>query len=210
MGNLAFVLPRPPACLLLPRIGRRLVRLGVAPMSPLPRALAIVALVGITAPLAGAEPLFSRHVVPVFSRLGCNAGACHGAVKGQNGFRLSLFGADPAQDHDRLLREFGGRRLDLADPDASLLLLKATARVAHQGGKRMEAGGPYYDILRRWIAGGARLDPLDRSRVAELRVTPAEQTVKPGEGNRLCVEAKFADGSVEDVTPLCSFESLDG
>src|SRR6266513_1877510 len=71
-----------------------------------------------------AEPRFSRHVVPLFSRLGCNAGACHGAVKGQNGFRLSLFGADPGLDHARLLREFGGRRLNLADPDASLLLLK--------------------------------------------------------------------------------------
>src|ERR1700758_864996 len=89
---------------------------------------------------AADAPLFSRDVQAVFSRLGCNAGTCHGAVKGQNGFRLSLFGADPALDHQRLLREFGGRRLDLARPDNSLLLLKATGRAAHQGGKRMEVG----------------------------------------------------------------------
>ncbi len=95
-------------------------------------------------PAARSEPLFSRHVSAVFSRLGCNGGTCHGAVQGQNGFRLSLFGADPAVDHERLLREFGGRRLNLSDPDASLLLLKATGRVAHGGGKRLDVAGPEY------------------------------------------------------------------
>jgi len=113
-------------------------------------------------PGPGPTPLFRRHVTAVFSRLGCNAGTCHGAVKGQNGFRLSLFGADPGLDHQRLLREFGGRRLDLAHPDNSLLLLKATGRVAHQGGQRLAAGGPDYEVLRRWIAAGAALDPDER------------------------------------------------
>src|SRR5262245_32520855 len=87
--------------------------------------LAAIGLGGAAAPLRGSEaeavPLFSRHVVPLFSRLGCNAGSCHGAVKGQNGFRLALFGADPALDHTRLLREHSGRRLNLLDADNSLL-----------------------------------------------------------------------------------------
>jgi hypothetical protein len=161
------------------------------------------------APDDGPAPLFSRHVAAVFSRLGCNGGTCHGAVKGRNGFRLSLFGADPALDHERLLREFGGRRLDLADPERSLLLFKATAQVSHEGGKRMAAGSPEYEILRRWIAAGAPLDPVERSHVTRLRITPAEQTVKPGDGYHLRAEADFADGSTEDVTALCSFESLD-
>src|SRR5262249_11804287 len=100
-------------------------------------------------------PVFSRHVTAVFSRLGCNAGTCHGAVQGQGGFRLTLFGADPALDHDRLRREYGGRRLNVADPDASLLLRKATGQVSHQGGKRTEVGSREYEILRRWIASGA-------------------------------------------------------
>ena len=82
------------------------------------------------------RPSFHRHIVPLFSRLGCNAGSCHGAVKGQNGFKLSLFGVDPAADHRSLLREFGGRRVNFADPENSLLLLKAIARVPHQGGLR--------------------------------------------------------------------------
>jgi hypothetical protein len=153
--------------------------------------------------------LFSRHVAAVFSRLGCNAGTCHGAVKGQNGFRLTLFAADPALDHDRLLREFGGRRLNRSEPEASLLLLKATARVPHQGGKRMEVGSLDYEILRRWIAGGATLDPVGQSRILALHALPAEKTLKPGESFALRVEARFADGSMEEITPLCSFESLD-
>jgi hypothetical protein len=155
-------------------------------------------------------PRWSRHVTAVFSRAGCNGGTCHGAVKGQAGFRLSLFGADPALDRDWLLREDGGRRLNPADPDASLLLLTATARVSHQGGRRLSPGSAEYTILRRWIAAGGPADAVADSRVAQLRVTPAEQIAKPGETYPLKVEAKFADGSVEDVTALCSFASLDG
>jgi len=159
---------------------------------------------------AEAEPLFSRHVEAVFSRLGCNGGTCHGAVKGQNGFKLSLFGADPSQDHDRVVRELNGRRVNLHDPEQSLLLLKATGQVAHEGGKRMGIGSPEYEILRRWIVAGAAHDPPERSCVTQLRLTPSVQTVRPGETYRLRVEAKFADDTSADVTPLCSFDSLDG
>jgi len=155
-----------------------------------------------------ADPLFSRHVVPLFSRLGCNAGGCHGAVKGQNGFRLSLFGADPAADHARLLREAGGRRLDQLKPEASLLLLKATGEAAHEGGKRMAAGSPEYQLLCNWIVAGAKLDKLDASQVTRLTVEPALRTAKLGERYSLKVTAAFADGSTEDVTASCSFEAV--
>ena len=104
--------------------------------------------------ISATTPRFSRHVSAVLSRLGCNGGTCHGAVKGQNGFRLTLFAADPALDHERLLREAAGRRLNRDDPDRSLLLLKATAQVSHQGGKRLDAASPEY----------ADLAPLDRGR----------------------------------------------
>jgi hypothetical protein len=154
-------------------------------------------------------PLFSRHVVAVFSKLGCNGGTCHGAVKGQNGFRLALFGADPALDYDRLVHEFGGRRLNRHQPNASLLLLKATGQVSHAGSKRTEVGSREYTILERWIAAGAKFDTPERSRLARLDVTPAEQTIRAGETLRLRVVAKFVDGSTEDVTALCSYESQD-
>src|SRR5262245_64041866 len=109
-----------------------------------------LAAVGFASPLRAAEPepLFSRHVVPLFSRAGCNAGACHGAVKGQNGFRLTLFGADPALDHERLLRELAGRRINRLAPDASLLLLKATGQISHEGGRRLAPDGRDYRLIR--------------------------------------------------------------
>src|SRR5262245_42214837 len=112
-----------------------------------------------------AELRFSRHIVPLFSKLGCNAGACHGAVKGQNGFRLTLFGADPALDHARIVREFASRRLNLLDPDASLLLQKATGNISHEGGKRLEVASAEYRLLRNWIAAEA---PLDRPEASAM------------------------------------------
>ena len=155
-----------------------------------------------------ADPLFSRHVVPVFSRLGCNAGSCHGAVKGQNGFRLSLFGADSAADHARLLREANGRRLNRFATGDSLLLLKGSGATPHEGGNRMPVGSPEYLIVRNWIGKGAKLDTLDASRVTRLAVEPALQTTKLGDRYRLKVTAAFADGSTEDVTALCTFEAV--
>lgn len=153
------------------------------------------------------EPRFSRHVVPLFSKLGCNAGACHGAVQGQNGFRLSLFGMEPALDHVRLLREMGGRRININDPDASLLLLKATGLSPHRGGMRTAPGSADYRILRTWLAQGAKLDIVEKSLVNRLTVSPPEKLGQAGESYSLKIEATFADGSVEDVTSLCTFES---
>src|ERR1043166_1529872 len=149
------------------------------------------------------EPQFSRNVVAVLSKLGCNGGACHGAVKGQNGFRLALFGADPVFDHERLVHEFGGRRLNRHNPDASLLLLKATGQVSHDGGKRTEVGSPEYTLLRKWIASGAKLDVPEKSRLAKLTVTPAKHTAKPGESYKLAVKATFLDGSSGDGPGPC-------
>ncbi len=158
-------------------------------------------------PAVPAGPLFSRHVVPIFSKLGCNAGACHGAVQGQNGFRLSLFGMEPVLDHVRLLRDSGGRRINTIDPDASLLLLKASGQSTHRGGMRTTPGSADYRILRDWLGQGAKLDAVEKSLINRLRVSPQEKLGKAGETYPLKVEATFADGTVEDVTALCTFES---
>lgn len=157
-------------------------------------------------PSVPTEPFFSRHIVPLLSRLGCNAGACHGMVQGKGGLRLSLFGVDPAIDHERLLKEANGRRINRVDPDASLVLLKATAQVPHEGGKRLEVGGWEYQLVHNWIAAGARLDPVEKSVVQQLKVTPLRQTARPKERYAVQVQAVYADGSQEDVTALCAFE----
>lgn len=163
---------------------------------------------GADAPAIDEVPKFSRHVAAVFSKLGCNGGTCHGAVQGKNGFRLSLFAADPATDHEHLVLGSRGRRISLAAPEQSLLLQKPTMQVAHKGGRVLERESPEYAILRRWIAAGAPKDDIEASHVVKLEVTPNEQSLAVGQSAALKVKATFADGSSEDVTAICRFESL--
>jgi hypothetical protein len=173
-------------------------------------------------PAAAAEPLpaphsplpapsasFTRHVVGVLGRLGCNAGTCHGAVQGKNGFRLSLFGAHPDRDFEAVARGAAGRRLDPLRPERSLLLLKATAQVPHGGGRVTAVGSPEYELLLRWIVEGAQPDDPAAARIVELSVQPSEVTLQDGETCRLAVAARFADGATLDVTSLAAFASRD-
>ncbi len=156
-----------------------------------------------------AEPLFSRHIVPVFSKLGCNAGGnCHGAVKGQNGFRLSLWGTKPEEDYSALLRADGGRRINLSRPESSLFLLKPTQQLAHQGGLRLPKDSPEYEMLLSWVRAGARLDDIAESRPVSFVVTPEQKVAAVGDSYQLQIEATFADGTTEDVTSLCSYEAF--
>jgi hypothetical protein len=168
---------------------------------------------GVSPPLASPPAVtrvdFERHVMGLFGRLGCNAGSCHGSFQGKGGFRLSLFGYDPARDYLALTREALGRRVNPADPDASLVLLKATAQVAHGGGRRFARDSWPYQLLRDWVAAGTPWRPGSGD-VADLLVTPAEPAfARPGETARLAVRARFADGTEEDVTPFCDFRSGD-
>ena len=98
---------------------------------------------------------FQTEIVPLLSRLGCNAGGCHGKASGQNGFKLSLFGFDAKFDYDTLTREARGRRIFPAAPERSLLLMKGAGQTPHGGGKRLPAEGAEYRLVRDWIAAGA-------------------------------------------------------
>ncbi len=143
---------------------------------------------------------FKTEVVPLLSRLGCNAGGCHGKASGQNGFKLSLFGSDPAFDHEAIVREARGRRVFPAAPAQSLLLLKATGQMPHGGGKRIRADSEEYRLILRWIEAGAPASGPGAAAVVRLRVTPAERGLKSGQGQQLAVVADYSDGSERDVT----------
>ncbi|MFO0844785.1 MAG: DUF1549 and DUF1553 domain-containing protein [Gemmataceae bacterium] len=152
---------------------------------------------------------FERHVVALLGRAGCASGSCHGSFQGKGGFQLSLFGYDPAKDHQAVVRDSNGRRVDLSRPDQSLLLLKATGQVPHGGQTRFTRSSWQYRLLRDWIAQGAARSP-GRGEVRTLRVTPAEFAfARPGEAGRLKVEAAFAGGPAEDVTALCDYRTND-
>jgi hypothetical protein len=150
---------------------------------------------------------FVRDVMPTLSRMGCNAGTCHGAAKGKNGFKLSLRGYDPLFDHRSLTDDLKGRRFNRAAPDASLMLLKCTGTVAHVGGVLTQPGEPYYELLRSWIADGVRLD-LNGPRVQSIEVLPKSSVIPlPGMKQQIAVRATFTGGSVRDVSVEAFLES---
>jgi hypothetical protein len=149
---------------------------------------------------------FVREIMPVISKVGCNAGTCHGAAKGKDGFKLSLRGYDPAFDHAALVNDLSGRRFNRSDPDQSLMLLKPTEGVPHMGGQVLEPGSRYYRVLRQWIAEGVRLDKAPR--VQSLEVLPAApQLDMPGMSQQMLVIARYPDGSTRDVTREAVFTS---
>jgi hypothetical protein len=150
---------------------------------------------------------FVRDVMPVLSRVGCNAGTCHGSAEGKNGFKLSLRGYDPVHDHRALTDDLEGRRFNRAAPDTSLMLLKLSGSVPHAGGVLTQPGEPYYELLRAWIAAGVKFDAA-APRVAKLEVLPRSAVIPlPGMKQQTAVYATYADGSVRDVTSEAFVES---
>ncbi len=159
-------------------------------------------------PLPAADISFSRDVMAVLSKAGCNMGTCHGNQNGKGGFKLSLRGENPDADFVTLTHEQVGRRVNTVRAESSLLLLKPTMSVPHEGGKRFDEDSPEYALLRRWIAAGMPATPRDEPTLQSLDVTPLEQfAVEPSDSVRLHVIAKFADGTTRDVTRLTVFES---
>ncbi len=162
------------------------------------------------AALTKETPSFQRHVVPLLGKLGCNGRACHGSFQGRGGFRLSLFGYDFKMDHDALLANVDGARVDVRKPDASLILQKPTMRIEHEGGKRYELGSWEHHVLAQWIqSGAAGVKPGD-AKLTQLEVRPSEiHFSKKGEQVSLRAIAHWSDGTSEDVTPLCRYQSND-
>ncbi len=158
--------------------------------------------------LHSAEPSFRRDVMPVFFRAGCNAGTCHGSSRGKDGFMLSLFGYDASGDYFRLTEEMIGRRVNVAEPKESLMLLKATGKVPHTGGKRFSEESPYYKTLLQWIEAGAPNDAADVPMPVEITLEPERlQFVGGGDTTPTKVTARYSDGSTRDVSDLALFQS---
>ena len=171
--------------------------------------VAILAALGASRSAAADPPAvsFDREVMAVLSRAGCNSGPCHGNLNGKGGFKLSLRGEDPAFDRTALTRDMLARRADPHHPDGSLVLLKATGGVPHEGGIRFSNRSTEYAVLRTWIAAGGPADPPDGPKLAKLAVTPANKVlIDPADRFRVTATAHFTDGSKRDVTGLAAFE----
>lgn len=153
---------------------------------------------------------FRRHVVAAFNVGGCNAGACHGTPSGKGGFKLSLRGYDPPADYLQLTRDVLGRRTDRIDPDASLILQKALAKVPHEGGQRFQPNSIPAHTIRTWLSQGLGDDPADLPALKKIDVLPGSRLLQaPSKWQQIAIMAHYADGSVRDVTRLTVFTSSD-
>jgi hypothetical protein len=150
---------------------------------------------------------FRNHVIPMMTKMGCNSGACHGALAGKGGFKLSLRGFAPSVDHFVMTRQAQGRRIDKLEPNRSLLLLKPTRTIPHGGGQKLTPGEPDYQLLADWIAAGAP-GPRDQDpRIQRLEVFPPAALLKPKDNLQVLVRAWCSDGHAEDVTRWAKFSS---
>lgn len=152
---------------------------------------------------------FPNQVVPVFTKLGCNSGGCHGKASGQNGFKLSLLGFEPPEDYEYLVKEGRGRRLFPAAPERSLLLVKGTNQMPHGGGARLQADSHEYRLLKRWIRQGMPYGDADDPVVQRLSIFPEERTMPSHGDQQVTVIAHYTDGSTEDVTRMAQYEAND-
>ncbi len=166
--------------------------------------------VAVTVAGVVAEPVidYLDQVRPVLWKAGCNMGACHAAQYGQGGFKLSVFGFDPAADRIAMARDSQSRRINLLDPTHSLILQKPTMQVPHGGGRRLEVGSRDYELLAAWVRNGAPAPATERV-ISKLIVTPAQRIGDIGLKQQLRVEAVYADGETRDVTAWAKFDSMD-
>ncbi len=152
---------------------------------------------------------FRQDVEPVLTRAGCNAGACHGKLAGQNGFKLSLRGYAPELDHAWLTSDLAGRRVNPAAPDDSLLVLKALGAVPHEGRARFPEGSRYHQTLVSWIAARCPGPATNETDLTRVEILPGDRILRPGETQALLVRGHYRDGQVRDVTWLAQFFSND-
>ena len=152
---------------------------------------------------------FSPDIISILTTKGCNTAACHGAIAGKNGFKLSLFGYDIEADHDMIVKKHDGRRVQLAKPEESLLLKKPSFQIPHGGGKVMPVGSHDYETMLKWLQQGAEIRSSG-PKLVRLEMYPPEQTLLGGAGNsRLIVMARLSDGTTRDMTSEVRFESAD-
>lgn len=150
---------------------------------------------------------FNTETQAVLTKQGCNTGSCHGSPDGKAGFSLSLFAFDPAHDHKSLVRDAGNRRINVLDPDESLMLKKPLLRIPHVGGKRLQPSDPAYQVLRQWIFEGAKSDPPESARCTKIDVHPSPKRVlaAPHLEQQIRVVARFDDGTSRDITDLATY-----
>ncbi len=154
-------------------------------------------------------PSFQNDVIPLLTKIGCNSGACHGALAGKGGLKLSLRGYDPEADHFVLTRQALSRRVDRQEPGRSLMLLKPTAAITHGGGQKLHVDSNDYQLLADWIASGAPGPKEKEPHITRLEAFPPNLVLKPKDNLQVVVRAWYSDGRAADVTHWARFSSTE-
>jgi hypothetical protein len=154
-------------------------------------------------------PSFVNDILPILSKAGCSSGSCHAKPNGQNGFQLSVFTHDPKSDYREIVHDVAGRRAFPTAAEASLILLKPTRQVAHEGGKRLDPESSQFELIKNWIETGLIYTHPNEPSLKTISVSPSSGTYPNLEGQTLSVTAHFSDDSTRDVTALSHFESSD-
>jgi hypothetical protein len=152
---------------------------------------------------------FANHVIPVMTKIGCNSGACHGALAGKGGMKLSLRGYDPEADHFVLTRQANARRVNRQEPHRSLMLMKPTLALPHGGGLKLDVKSPEFRVFADWIAEGAAGISKKDVKVERIEVFPPRATLNPQEQLQVVVRARYTDGHSEDVTRWAKYSSTE-
>ena len=176
-----------------------------APATARVQDLAAVSVAGLTKVPAH----FTRDVLPVLTKVGCNQGACHGQQGGKGSFKLSLRAWDALYDYEQITKDASGKRIAGSLPADTLLLKKATGQLKHGGGALIQPTSDAYKTIEHWLKLGA---PASDSQVAEITsidVTP-KQLGPQAKGIEipLTVVATYADGYTRDVTSLARFQPM--
>jgi len=161
-----------------------------------------ILLIGMLSPLVAAEKIsFVNDIVPIFTKSGCANSNCHGSIRGQSGFKLSLFGYEPELDYQAVTKDSDGRRIDRKNPEQSLILRKPTFAIPHGGGERFKAGSLEYNAIVEWLQQGSEYDTPGAPRLQKLRVTPEEMLLTGFDSRaRISVTGEYTDGTTADLT----------
>lgn len=152
------------------------------------------------------EVSFTRDVMPVLSKAGCNGGGCHGNQNGKGGFKLSLWGENPTLDHKNILSS--EKRANPSNPEVSKLLRKPTLLEKHEGDKRFDLESEEYRILHDWLKLGAKNDIDSAPQLESIRIIPSSVLLSaPNKKINLQVKAKFSNGEEKDVSQWAVYES---
>ncbi len=164
---------------------------------------------------------FAKNIGTILTKNGCNGSGCHGGVKGRGGLKLSAGSLYPEDDYEWIVK--GGAyqvltsevkgdripRIDLKQPEKSLILQKATGSIPHGGGRRFKTDSPDYQMILEWVKSGAPYGAAVKkeNKVVSLEVFPSTIALEAGGQQRVIVTAHFSDSRKEDFTNQALFAS---